>query len=241
MLEGLMNPLIAKFQMGAMLSADDHQSLYAVCEIKQTVNRSMDVVREGDSPAHVYIVLDGWAARYKVLPDGSRQITAFLLPGDFCNGEITVFKKMDHSVVALTPLTVALASPDTLIAMIRDQPELAQAFRRAALVDEAVLRAWVVNLGRRDAYGRVAHQACELHARMSHLSLLKKDEFDLPLTQEQLGDALGLTAVHVNRILKRLRDEGLMQLQNRTLTLLDAKRLGEVAGFNPDYLHTGTA
>lgn len=232
-----MNPLIAKLQSVAVLADDDHARLETLCEHRQIVGRGRDIVREAMKPEKIFIVLDGWAARYKTLPDGSRQFLAFLLPGDLCNGEITVLTKMDHSVIALTQVTVAVVSRDALTSLMQRQPKLAQAFWRATLVDEAVLRAWVINLGRRDAYARVAHLICELHARMSHLSFLEQTKFDLPLTQEHLGDALGLTSVHVNRVLRRLRDEGLMTLQNRMLTLLDAARLATAAGFDAGYLH----
>ncbi|MEG3168086.1 Crp/Fnr family transcriptional regulator [Sphingomonas sp. LB3N6] len=231
-----MNPLISKLEIVATLSNDDRAKLTSFCEHQQAVDRGRDIVREAGNPENVYIMLNGWAARYKTLPDGSRQFTAFLMPGDLCNGEVTVLKKMDYNVIALTPVTVAVIGRDALIAATLERPKLVQAFWRATLVDEAVLRAWLINLGRRDAYARVAHLICELHARMSNLGLLQQIEFDLPLTQEHLGDALGLTAVHVNRVLKRLRDEGLMTLQNRMLTLLDASLLAKAASFDPGYL-----
>lgn len=236
-----MHPLIAKLGAVAALSADDRESLLVLCGTTRSVDKGRDIVRDGDKPEHVHIVLDGWAARYTTLPDGSRQITAFLIPGDLCNGEIAVLKNMDCNVVALTPVTVAMISRSALIELTRNRPELAHAFWRVAVSDEAVLRAWVVNLGRRDAYARLAHLACELHARTSRLGLLRDAEADLPLTQEQLGDALGLTPVHVNRVLKRLRDEGLMQLQGGTLTIFDAERLAAAAGFDPGYLQAEAA
>ena len=236
-----MHPLIAKLETVASLSADDRESLLVLCGNARSTDKGRDIVSEGDKLEHVYVVLDGWAARYTTLPNGSRQITAFLIPGDLCNGETVVLKKMDCNVVALTPVTVAMISRSALIELIRNRPGLAHAFWRAAVSDEAVLRAWVVNLGRRDAYARLAHLACELHARTSRLDQLRDAEADLPLTQEQLGDALGLTPVHVNRVLKRLRDEGLMQLQGGTLTIFDAERLAAAAGFDPGYLQAEAA
>lgn len=119
----------------------------------------------------------------------------------------------------------------------REHPVLAQAFCWAGLVDEAVLRTWIVNLGRRDAYARVAHLVCELHARMTRIGMAKDEGFDLPLTQEQLADALGLTSVHVNRTLQRLRSEGILSILHHVLTINDAERLRAAAGFRPDYLH----
>lgn len=233
----MVNPLVTKLEKVAALSPGDREAVEAVCAHRRTFSRGKDIVREGDRPEYVFVILAGWAARYKALPDGGRQITAFLLPGDLCDAEITVLKRMDHSVVALTSVEVAAVPRTAIIELTRDRPVLAQAFWWNTLVDEAVLRVWIVNLGRRDAYARIAHQICELHARMKHIGLAKEAEFDLPLTQEQLSDALGLTSVHVNRTLKRLRDEGLMTLRNGTLRLLDAEKLGKAAGFDPNYLH----
>jgi len=232
-----MNPLVAKLETVAVLSVDDRQALEAICGNTRTFHKGQDIVSEGDRPAHVYSILDGWAARYKMLPDGSQQISGFLIPGDLCDSEITVLRKTDHSVVALTSVTVTALPREALVELTHERPKLAQAFWWATLIDMAVLRAWVVNLGGRDAHARIAHLACELHARMKHLGLLRDGELYLPLTQEHLSNALGLTPVHVNRVLKRLRDDGLMRLRNRTLTLLDAERLAAAAGFDPSYLH----
>jgi CRP-like cAMP-binding protein len=234
-------PLVAKLETVAVLSADDRQALEAIGGNTRSFDKGRDILSEGDAPTHVYAILDGWAARYKTLRDGTRQIIAFLIPGDLCDSEITVLKKMDHSVLALTPVTVASLPRDALMELTRDRPKLAQAFWWATLVDMAVLRAWLVNLGRRDAQARIAHQVCELHARMKRIGLARDGEFDLPITQEQLSDALGLTSVHVNRVLQRLRSEGMIRLQNRHLTLLDAERLGALAGFDPGYLHSASS
>lgn len=235
------NPLLAKLEAVAALSADDRNTIETICNGARTIGHHKDIVREGEKPEHIHIMLDGWAARYKTLPDGSRQITAFLLPGDICDMGAAVLKHTDHSVVALTQVTIASITRAALIEATRERSSLAQAFWWASLVDEAVLRTWIVNLGRRDAYARIAHLLCELHARLKRVGLVQDGEFSLPLTQEQLADALGLTSVHVNRTLQRLRTEGLVELRNRTLTILDAERLGEAATFDPGYLHASAA
>ena len=157
-----MNPLITKLEMIAVLLPEDRQTLTELGRATQVVNKGRDIVREGEKPTHVYVLLNGWAARYTVLRDGSRQIMAFLLPGDVCNGKITILGKMDHSVVALSPVTVAAIERDAFIAGTQNRPNLAEAFWRITLVEEAILRAWIANLGRRGAYARVAHLICEL-------------------------------------------------------------------------------
>lgn len=159
------------------------------------------------------------------------------MSGDFCNGETTLLRRLDHGVVALTPVTIGTATRKRLTALLLDRPNVAKAFWQTALVDAAVLRAWLVNIAHREAYRRIAHLMCELHTRLSCLGLVTGSTCVVPLTQEQLGNALGLTSVHVNRMLRRLRDEGLMEFQNRTLTLCNLAGLQAVAGFDSNYLH----
>lgn len=232
------NPLIARLETFAPLSEDDRQALRDACGNTRQVPPNRDIISEGESPDHVHLVLDGWAARYKVVPDGARQITAYLIPGDFCDLHVTILKEMDHGITALTPATVAYIPHGEMEALIEERPALARALWWSTLVDEAVLRAWIVNLGRRDAYESIAHLMCEMHVRMQHVGLVQDGRFDLPVTQEELADSLGLTPVHVNRILQRLRSEGLITLKERMLTILDIEGLRKVAGFDPNYLHT---
>lgn len=238
----MMNALVTKLSRSAALGDEDRRVLEALCGgHRYAVARNRDVVREGEQSDYVHVLLEGWAARYKVFTNGTRQITAFLLPGDLCDLEATVLQHLDHSVTALTPVKVAAVPRDRLIEVTRARSTLAQAFWWATMVDAAVSRAWIVNIGRRDAYARIAHLACELHARMSAIGLATDRSIELPLTQDEIGDALGLTSVHINRSLKRLRDEGLMEVQQRTLTILDAEQLTKAAGFEPTYLHRTTA
>lgn len=231
------NPLVAKLGSVAALSADDRRVLEAICTDRRTFTERKDIVREGERPEHIHVLMAGWAARYKTLPDGSRQITAFVLPGDTVDMGAAVLNYADHSVIALTPVAIAKVTRRLLMQTTRERPVLAQAFWWAGLVDEAVLRTWIVNLGRRDAYTRVAHLVCELHARLKRIGMAKEEEFGLPLTQEQLADALGLTSVHINRTLQRLRFEGVLSIRHHVLTIHDVERLRAVAGFRPNYLH----
>jgi CRP-like cAMP-binding protein len=231
------NPLIAKLETVSPLSEIDRDALRRLCSVVREVPARRDIIGDGDRPESVHVMLGGWAARYKVLPDGSRQITAFLIPGDFCDLHVTTLREMDHGILALTPATVAFIPHQVMQDLPLDRPELARALWWATLVDEAVLRNWIVNIGRRDAYQGVAHLMCELHARMGSVGLVDEGRFSLPLTQEELADALGLTPVHVNRVLQRLRGEGLITLEDRVLTLEDPEGLRRAAGFDPTYLH----
>jgi CRP-like cAMP-binding protein len=230
------NPLEAKLATVADLGEGDREALAGLCEDAREMRPRRNIIREGDRPEHAHLMISGWAARYKLLPDGSRQITAFLIPGDFCDIHITMLGEMDHSIVTLTEAKVAFI-PRKQIEELTNRSKLAKALWWATLVDEAVLRAWVVNVGRRSAYEAVGHLICELYVRMKNVGLASGTSFELPLTQEELADALGLTPVHVNRVLQRMRTEELISFKRGSLEILDYRRIRDASGFNPNYLH----
>ena len=231
-------PLIAKLATVADLSDMDVEKLIELCDDDvRLVRAKQDILAEGERPDHVHVILEGWAARYKALSDGSRQIVAFLIPGDFCDLHAAVLGHMDHGIVALTRCRVAYIPSAELDALTAHQNGLTKAIWWATLVDEGVLREWILNVGRRDAFERIAHLLCELQARMQMVGLVEEDRFALPLTQEQLADATGLTAVHVNRTLQRLRKRNLIEIGSGVLTIPDVGALREAAGFNGNYLH----
>jgi CRP-like cAMP-binding protein len=228
--------LAAKLETVAPLPAEDRAALVALCDNAREMGARRNIIREGDRPDHVHLIVQGWAARYKLLPDGARQITAFLIPGDFCDLHTTVLREMDHSIATLTRAKVAYIPRDRMEALTA-RPDVARAFWWATLVDEAVLRSWIVNIGRRDAYEAIGHLMCELYMRMKNVGLTRDHSYELPLTQEEVGDALGLTPVHVNRVLQRMRSEGLISFARGALTIHDYHRLEQASGFNPNYLH----
>lgn len=232
-------PLLRRLAIFTDLTPDDEATVRAGCQAVHEVPAKRDLVKEGDRPLHVHLVLEGWAARYRVLPNGSRQVTAFLLPGDFCDIHTTVLGAMDHSIMALTRLKVALIAPKQIEEMLWERPNLGRALWWSTLVDEAVLRAWIVNIGARDAEARISHLFCEMHARMRTIGLVHEGSFDLPLTQENIGDALGLTSVHINRVLQGLRRKDLITWKGGSLSILNMEGLRRLAGFDPNYLHRG--
>ena len=213
------NPVVAKLGAATKLLEEDRQALRELCSTVRKVAAKQDIISEGDKPEHVHAILEGWAARYKVLPDGSRQIVAFLIPGDFCDLHVTILREMDHGIVALTPARVAYVPQVLMDDLTRDRVEVGRALWRATLIDESVLRAWIVNIGGRDARERIAHLFCELHARMSLVGLTRDGHFDLPWTQEVIAEAMGLTPVHVNRTLQELRAENLIVLRSGMMTI----------------------
>jgi CRP-like cAMP-binding protein len=230
------SPLITKLETVSSLTQQDKAALATLCEDPREMGARRSVIREGERPDHVHLIVEGWAARYKLLPDGARQITAFLIPGDFCDLHVTILGEMDHSIITLTRAKVAYIARSTMEALT-ERPGLARAFWWATLVDEAVLRAWIVNVGRRDAFEAIGHLMCELYVRMKNIGLTYDHSFELPLTQEELGDALGITPVHVNRVLQRMRAEELISFKAGILTIRDYRRLESASGFNPNYLH----
>ena len=233
---GPQSPLITKLETVSRLSGGDQEALAALCAEPREMGARRNVIRESERPDHVHLIVEGWAARYKLLADGARQITAFLIPGDFCDLHITILGEMDHSITTLTRAKVAYI-PRSKMDALTERPGLAKAFWWATLVDEAVLRSWIVNIGRRDAFEAIGHLICELYVRMKNIGLVEGDRFEVPLTQEEIGDALGLTSVHVNRVLQRLRSEDLISFSHGMLTIHDYRRLEKASGFNPNYLH----
>lgn len=231
------NILFRKLSRFTDLTDADRAAIDRLCAHRISVEAKRQLIREGERPNDVYLLLEGWGYRYKILPDGSRHILAYLIPGDLCDIHIFILKTMDHTLGLLSPATVAVISQEMILDVMDRHPRIERALWWATLVDEAVLREWLVNIGQRDAYKRVAHLFCELWLRMRAVGLADEGRFSLPLTQEELGDTMGLTAVHVNRTLQKMRTEGLISLEKKQLTIHDPQRLMVEAEFTPNYLH----
>lgn len=231
------NPLILKLEHGADLTEADRVTLRGVTARTRSVAAHQDIIKEGDRPDEVRLMMSGFACRYKVLADGRRQIMAYLVPGDFCDLHVAILGEMDHGIATLSPCEVVEIPRATIETLTRDQPRITRALWWASLVDAGTLREWLVNMGQRPAEQRIAHLFCELHARLNAVGLVKSDGFDFPLTQHELGDSMGLSTVHVNRTLQELRGRGLIAFRAKVLNILDVKRLSAFAGFSPNYLH----
>jgi len=196
-----------------------------------------DLIREGDKPKSVNLVLEGWACRYKQLPNGRRQTVHFFVPGDLCDANVFILGEMDHSIASITPLKYAEIGPADFEALMAQSAEITRALWLNELVNAAVAREWVANVGQRTALERIAHVFCEMFIRLSSLGLSDGDSCDWPLTQTDLADATGLTAVHVNRTLQDLRGRGLVRTSGRRLVVPDLDALKRISMFNPNYLH----
>lgn len=231
------NRFIEKLCNFADLASDDKDALLLATSNAKKIAARSDLIREGDRPGPVFIVLEGWACRYKILPNGARQVMAFLMPGDCCDLHIGLLDEMDHSIQAITPALVATVDREAMDLLMERHPKIAKAMYIAQLVDEGTMRSWITSMGRRTSIERVAHLMCELYLRSRNIGLTFDHHFILPLSQVLLADALGMTPVHLNRVLKELRLSGAMTLERGSLVITDPKRLVQIAGFDENYLH----
>lgn len=230
--------LIRKMQQFTRLSEADRSTLHRATDTRRRRFRAReDIIREGDNPEVIHVMLAGWACRYKHLEDGRRQIVAFFLPGDLCDLNVFILREMDHSIGTLTDVATAEIGRDSFDALIDGHPRITQALWWESLVTIAIQREWTVNLGQRDALERVAHLLCELYFRLKSAGLAGNGSCAFPVTQSDLADASGLSVVHVNRTLQELRQAGLIRLADRKLTILDLDRLKRTAFFDSNYLH----
>lgn len=232
------NLLARKLEAFVSLSDDDKTALDRIWHgNRQSIAAQGDIVREGDPPRVIRVILKGWACRYKLLEDGRRQIIGFFLPGDLCDLNIFVLKRMDHSIRALTPVQYVTLSPHEFEKLTFGNPRIQQALWWETLVNAAIQREWIVNLGQRSALERLAHLLCELHIRLQVVGMVSDETCEFPITQLELADALGLTAVHISRTLKELRTRDLIRLRGHQLEILDFHELCRLAMFDANYLH----
>ncbi len=236
----MVSPLALRLEAYTKLSKDDRATIDRLAGkgLRQVAPRR-DLIREGDPPRSVFLVLEGWACRYKTLPDGRRQIVGLFMPGDICDLNIYILKEMDHNIGAITALRVAEVPGDEFERLMIEHPRITQALFWDELVTVSIQREWTLNLGQRTAYERIAHLLCELFIRLRTVGLTDGNSCHFPLTQVDIADASGLTAVHVNRTLQELRRDGLIELQAKRLAIPDLKALQNAAMFNDNYLHLG--
>jgi CRP-like cAMP-binding protein len=198
-------------------------------------------VREQEKPRECCVLLSGFAIRHKTTGNGNRQIFSIHMPGDFVDLHNSLLRTADHSIEALCVSTGAFIPVEAVKQLAFDRPAIGQAMWYETLVDGSIFREWTLNVGRRDALTRTAHLLCEFAVRMHAVGLGDGHRFQLPMTQQELSDALGLTAVHLNRRLKALRDEGLIETNKRSVTIIDYPRLAQMGDFDSRYLHLRVA
>src|SRR3954454_21272681 len=234
-------PLIRRLEDVAPLTADEKQVLLNLPMYVREVGAGQDIIREGDRPSQCCLLLNGFAQRFKLLGDGRRQIMSFHIPGDMPDLLSLHLKVMDHSLATTAPGRLGFIAHQHLRQLIQQHPRISDALWRDTLVDAAVFREWMVGIGRRSAYARIAHLVCELVTRMEIAGLANEKSINIPLTQGLIADALGLSTVHVTRIIKALRADKLVVWRGKGLTVTDWEGLKRAGEFDPGYLHLGYA
>ena len=233
----VLDGMIRKFERRAMLSDADREALIGLPFRVVRSEPGRYLVREGSVTDHSILITSGLAYRHKISADGSRQIVSIHIPGDFVDLEGALLKVADHNVQTLTRCDLAIVPRTALRDLLAKHPQVALAMWVDTLIDSSIFREWIMNIGRRDARERLAHIFCEFALRLEVAGLGSTSGYELPMTQEQLADASGLTAVHVNRTLKSLANDGLIRREKRFVFIPDWEKLRSVAGFTDTYLH----
>jgi CRP-like cAMP-binding protein len=229
--------LIKKLESVTTLSEDERKSLLELPVKVTALGADEDIVREGDKPSQCCLLVEGFLCRYKILPNGNRAILAFYVPGEIPDVHSLHIDVMDDSLGTVAPSKVAFIAHDAMKQLIRQHPGIGDAFWRDTLIDAAIFREWIVNVGSREAYSRIAHLLCEIFLKLKAVGLTEGNSFDFPITQSKLAEATGLSTVHVNRSVQALRADGVIELERRRCTILNLERLKEAAMFDPTYLH----
>jgi CRP-like cAMP-binding protein len=231
---------VAKLMQFAPLSDGDVAVLEAMCRREERFRAGTNIVVEGEAPRAAFVVTRGIAYRYRLMPDGRRQILTILIPGDFCDLHGFLLKTVDHSVAAFGPTRIAVITRETVMDLAQNYPRIRAALWWSAMQEEAMLRERIVALGRRSARGRLAYFLCELVWRQRAIGLAEDHAIRLPFTQTDLADTLGLTSVHTNRVLQGFRRDKLITLGRQRLVLTDVAGLQAISGLTPDYLKLST-
>ena len=232
----MIEKLLLKLRARDTVSAEEEAALRdAVGEVRNYPADSV-IIREGDEISVSTLQLDGLVCRYKDLRDGSRQISALHVPGDFVDLHGFSLKRLDHSILALTPCRMALVPHARLAEISEQHPHLTRLLWFLTNLDASIHRAWVLSLGRRSSMARTAHLFCELRARLEVVGLADETGYALPVIQAELAECLGMTSIHMNRTLRQLREQSLVEFRGGRVTILDRAALERVAEFSPDYL-----
>ena len=229
--------LVRKLDSIATLSDEERGAILSLPARTRSYGAGQDIFRNGDTSSQSCVILKGWACRYKLLDEGGRQIFSFHIPGDVPDLQSLHLHIMDHSLGTLTDATVAFIPHESMRALMLRLPRLGGVLWRDTLIDAAIFREWMVGMGRKSAYGRIAHLFCEMYLKLEAVGLAGDLRCPLPITQHELGDALGLSTVHVNRVLQDMRARGLITLRTSTLVVHDWDELVRTSEFDSTYLH----
>jgi CRP-like cAMP-binding protein len=233
-----MAALIQRLRITTNAGQDDLRALEALPFTLRHYRENQAVVRDGDRPSECCVIIEGFCVRSKTIEDGKRQILSIHIPGDLPDLQSLHLATMDHDLVALSNCTLAFIAHTTIKELISIRPTVGDIFWRDTLVDAAVFREWIVNVGQRTAHNRLAHIIVELRERLRTIGRVTGNAFAMPLTQEQIGEAMGVTSVHTNRILRQLRLDGVLEFHRGMVRILNEHKLLELAQFDGRYLHS---
>lgn len=228
--------MLTRLERLSPLDQSDRDAVLSLPHRLRSVRADEFVVWEGDRVESSCLLREGVVCRHKIA-EGGRQIVSVHVKGDFVNLQSSLLKTADHNIQALTRSEIALIPADAIVSLAATRPAVALAMWLDTLIDGAIFREWIANIGRRDARARIAHVLCEFALRQEKAGLGTRNQYELPLSQEQLGDALGLTPVHISRTLKALEAAGLISRERRSLTIADWDALRGVGDFDPSYLY----
>lgn len=235
--EELLQPFFRKLQRRDMMGPEEQRAIAEAADERLLFAPGENLVTEGERPHRSMLVTSGFTCRYRLLPDGQRQLTAIHLPGDFVDLHSFLLKEMDHAVGALSPCTIITFPHERLVKVTERFPHLTRLLWLLTLLDGAIHREWLVGMGRLSALERTAHLLCEIYSRLAAIRFASDCQFNLPITQAALADAVGISTVHVNRVLQELRQSGYLSWDGGMLRILDWDRLTALAKFNDRYLH----
>ena len=239
--ESILFPMVRKLQQWRSLSIEDQEALLALpCRVIRLRPQEY-IVREGDKPQHSCLMVSGFSFRHKVAGNGGRQIFSIQMKGDLADLQNSLLGTADHNLQALTQVDAALIPVEAIQDIAFTRPAIGRAMWYETLVDASIFREWTLNVGRRDARTRTAHLLCEFGLRLEMAGLGEKCNYELPMSQEQLADALAITSVHTNRTLMELGDSGLLTRKQRSVRIDDWQGLMKVGDFDPAYLHLNGA
>ena len=219
------------------LGEADREALLALPYGLRTLPAGAHIVRDGDEPDQCCLMISGFAYRHKITGQGGRQIISIHMATEFVDLQNIFLDVSDHSVQTLTESEIASIPRGAVRDLALARPAVGRALWMQTLIDASIFREWVVNVGRRDSRARISHLLCEFSLRLEALGLARNHHYELPMTQEQLADAVGLTPVHVNRVLRQLSQDGLIERDRRSIRIVDWERMRQAGDFNQRYLH----
>ncbi|WP_211295048.1 Crp/Fnr family transcriptional regulator [Novosphingobium guangzhouense] len=226
-----------RFKRGMSLDANERLLLETSIDEVRTVDARRIVIRSRTRLQESTLLVEGFMSRYIDDRNGMRQLVAIHVPGDFVDLHAYPLQTLDHDVATMTSATIAIVRHEALDAIIHEQPQMSRKLWFSTLIDAAIHRAWLFRLGRLDAVGRIAHFLCETNARLFSAGLSDGRRFALPLTQTDLAEICGLTNVHVNRVMRQLREAKVCVFRSSLVEILDIEQLVKLGQFDPDYLY----